>query len=63
LRAEFQPDRSPWRVHSGPAGAACRIGARFGVTLRQVERQFARAIYKVHRHMAGERLRRWDGWI
>lgn len=39
------------------------IGARFGLTSRQVERQFARALYKVSRQMAGERLRWWERWI
>ena len=39
------------------------IGARFGLTARQVEQQFARALYKVHRQMEGERLRWWERWI
>jgi RNA polymerase sigma factor (sigma-70 family) len=39
------------------------IGARFGLTPRQVERQFARALYKVSRQVAGERLRWWERWI
>lgn len=39
------------------------IGARLGLTSRQVEHQFARAIYKVHRQMEGERLRWWERWI
>jgi RNA polymerase sigma-70 factor (ECF subfamily) len=39
------------------------IGGRFGLTSRQVERQFARALYKVSRQMAGERLRWWERWI
>jgi RNA polymerase sigma factor (sigma-70 family) len=39
------------------------IGARFGLTPREVERQFARALYKVSRQMAGERLRWWERWI
>ncbi|MFA6116345.1 MAG: sigma-70 region 4 domain-containing protein [Sphingomonas sp.] len=39
------------------------IGGRLGLTSRQVEHQFARAIYKVHRQMEGERLRWWERWI
>lgn len=39
------------------------IGARLGLTARQVERQVARAIYKVHRQMEGERLRWWERWL
>jgi RNA polymerase sigma factor (sigma-70 family) len=39
------------------------IAAQSGLTVRQVEQQFARALYKVFRQMEGEPLRWWERWI
>ena len=39
------------------------IASLTGLSSRQVERQMAKAIYKLHRHLEGERLHWWERWF
>ncbi|GAA4035524.1 hypothetical protein GCM10022281_14910 [Sphingomonas rosea] len=39
------------------------IGKRTGRSVRQVERVMAKALYKLVKHMDGERLRWWERWF
>ena len=39
------------------------IAARTGLTVRQVERHFARSLYKLSRQMRGRRLSWWERWF
>lgn len=39
------------------------ISHRTGLSVRQVERQMARAIYKLCKYMDGEPLRWWERWF
>jgi RNA polymerase sigma factor (sigma-70 family) len=36
------------------------IGRRTGLTVRQVERHMARALYKLSKHLDGEKLSWWE---
>jgi RNA polymerase sigma-70 factor (ECF subfamily) len=45
------------RVHGMSYG---QIGDRTGLTVRQVERQMAKAIYKLAKQMHGEKLSWWE---
>jgi RNA polymerase sigma-70 factor (ECF subfamily) len=48
------------RVHGMSYG---EIGDRTGLTVRQVERQMAKAIYKLAKQMGGEKLSWWERWF
>jgi RNA polymerase sigma-70 factor (ECF subfamily) len=48
------------RVHDLPYD---EIARRTGLTLRQVERQMARAIYKLGKQMDGRKLSWWERWF
>jgi RNA polymerase sigma-70 factor (ECF subfamily) len=48
------------RVHGMSYG---EIGDRTGLTVRQVERQMARAIYKLAKQMDGEKLSWSERWF
>jgi RNA polymerase sigma-70 factor (ECF subfamily) len=48
------------RVHGMSYG---EIGDRTGLTVRQVERQMAKAIYKLAKQMDGEKLSGWERWF
>ena len=39
------------------------IAERTGLTVRQVERQMARAVYKLAKQMDGEKLSWWERWF
>lgn len=39
------------------------IASRTGLTIRQVEQQMARAMYKLCKQMDGEPLRWWERWF
>ena len=39
------------------------IARRTGLTIRQVERQMARAIYKLDKRLHGEKLSWWERWF
>jgi RNA polymerase sigma-70 factor (ECF subfamily) len=39
------------------------IARRTGLTMRQVERHIARAIYKLDRQLHGPKLSWWDRWF
>ena len=39
------------------------IARRTGMTIKQVERQMAKVIYKLHRQLEGERLHWWERWF
>lgn len=38
------------------------IASRTGLTVRQVERQIAKALYKLCKQMDGEKLSWWERW-
>ncbi len=48
------------RVHGMSYG---EIGDRTGLTVRQVERQMAKAIYKLAKQMDGAKLSWWERWF
>ncbi len=48
------------RVHDLSYG---EIGTRTGLSVRQVERHLAQAIYKIARQMDGEPLSWWERWF
>jgi RNA polymerase sigma factor (sigma-70 family) len=39
------------------------IARRTGLTVRQVEQHFARALYKLSKQMRGRRLSWWERWF
>lgn len=39
------------------------IARRTGLSVRQVERQMARAFYKLYKQMDGHPLSRWERWF
>jgi RNA polymerase sigma factor (sigma-70 family) len=39
------------------------IARRTGLTVRRVERQFARSLYKLSKQIAGRRLSWWERWF
>ena len=39
------------------------IARRTGLTVKQVERQMAKVIYKLHKQLEGERLHWWERWF
>ena len=39
------------------------IARRTGLTVRQVERHFGRALYKLSKQMGGRRLSWWERWF
>jgi RNA polymerase sigma-70 factor (ECF subfamily) len=48
------------RVHDLPYD---EIARRTGLTLRQVERHMAKAIYKLGKQMDGRKLSWWERWF
>lgn len=48
------------RVDDLPYG---EIARRTGLTVRQVERHIARALYKIAKQMDGEKLSWWERWF
>jgi RNA polymerase sigma-70 factor (ECF subfamily) len=55
--------REIFLVHRLDAMSYAEIASRTGLSVRQVERHMARAIYKLCKQMDGYPLRWWERWF
>jgi RNA polymerase sigma-70 factor (ECF subfamily) len=55
--------REIFLAHRVDAMSYAEIARRRGITVREVERQMARAMYKLCKQMEGEPLSWWERWF
>jgi RNA polymerase sigma-70 factor (ECF subfamily) len=63
LAAMPRSQREIFLAHRVDAMSYAEIARRRGMTVRQVERQMAKAMYKLVKQMEGEPLSWWERWF
>jgi RNA polymerase sigma-70 factor (ECF subfamily) len=63
MRAMPKMQREIFLAHRLDDMSYGEIAERTGLTIRQVERQMAKAIYKLVKQMDGEKLSWWERWF